>query len=763
MATAAPTTRSHSRVVGIFGCGGSLSRSEAFMANPGDDGIVTVATPRQGAALPDRKALHPISAAVSTLAVLGADRRGDNRHILLAAGAHGRLRHAMTHAGRPSVDPSTSVDYVALPAGRMVGRYEIVSVLGQGGFGITYRARDRHLDREVALKEFLLAALAVRRDGSSVLPRSTEAAGDFGWGRGRFMEEGRTLASLPEAPSIVKVFDFLEANGTAYIVMELVRGRTLQDYVSTEGPLAPAALEAMLWPLLAGLQKVHEAGFLHRDIKPANIMLDGAGKATLIDFGASRAAMADRTGTMTAIFTPGYAAPEQFAVARQGPWTDIYGLAATLHYAVTGTAPPSAVDRLMKDAYQPLAVRQPPGILRNLAAGIDAALSIHADERPQSIAEWRALLRQRAPPDEVTLVMPRRPLVPKPPVAPVGGKAKWLAIGTACVLLGAGGFYLAAALQPATGPPSSNDGQRAQQEAEAGRQRAETAAEQLEANVARREAEARRKAEAEAARARQAAAADAQAKREAAEQSKIDEEAKARAVRPPSSAFDGTYRGSFSETGGGGGRILSVTLSLVGTSLSGQAIYQRCGTIPVSLTVTSSGEIGGAVRLPDMWTCAPVDGTASGRVSSQGIQLELRGPGMAARGMLTRSGQPLAASAPAPTPAGTAGTFEGAYSGSLSSSAPSSQPWGLRPLGADLRVSQGRLTGQLVHPTCGATSISLPVDAAGAVSGTVRLHEANSCTMNDAAASGRVTANALTLDIQGISVRAHGTLSRRAD
>lgn len=667
----------------------------------------------------------------------------------------------MTHAGRPSVDPSTSADYVALPAGCMVGRYEIVSVLGHGGFGITYRARDRYLDREVALKEFLPAVLAVRQDGGSVLPRSTEAAGDFGWGRGRFMEEGRTLASLPEAPSIVKVFDFLEASGTAYIVMELVRGRTLQDYVETEGPLVPAALEAMLWPLLAGLQKVHEAGFLHRDIKPANIMLDGSGKVTLIDFGASRAAMAGRTGTMTAIFTPGFAAPEQFAAAQQGPWTDIYGLAATLHYALTGTAPPSAVDRLMKDTYQHLAVRKPPGIARNLATGIDAALSIHAEDRPQSIADWRTLLRQRAPPDDVTLLMPRRSLMPKSRVAPGGGKAKWVVVAAACVLLGAGGFYLAAALQPAKGPPSSNDGQRALQEAETERQRAAAAAEQLKADAARLEIEVRRKAD--AALARQAATADARARREAAEQLKIDEEAKARAARPPSSALDGTYRGSFSESGGGGGRILSVTLSLVGTSLSGQAVYQRCGPIPVSLTVTSSGEIGGAVRLPDMWTCAPVDGTASGRVNSQGIRLELYGPGMAARGMLTRSGQPLAASAPAPAPAAAAGTFEGAYSGSLSSSSPVTQPWGLRPLGADLRFSQGRLTGQLVHPTCGATPISLPVDPAGAVSGTIRIHEPNSCAMRDASVSGRVTANAVTLDINGISVRAHGSLSRRAD
>lgn len=302
-------------------------------------------------------------------------------------------------------------------------------------------------------------------------------------------------------------------------------------------------------------------------------------------------------------------------------------------------------------------------------------------------------------------------------------------------------------------------------EAGAERQKAATAAEQLKVDATRRETEARRKAESEAAQARQAAAADAQAKREAAEQSKIDEEAKARAALPPSSAFDGTYGGSFSETtttGHAGGRIISVTLQLAGPSLSGQATYQRCGAVPVSLTVSSSGEIGGAVRLPDVQTCVPIGGTAIGRVTSRGIQLELRGPGVVARGTLTKSGQPLAVTAPAPTPAAAAGTFEGAYSGSLSSSTPGSQ-WGFRPLGADLRVSQGRLTGQLVHPTCGATSISLPVDAAGAVSGTVRIHEQNGCAMTDASVSGRVTANAVTLDIQGIAVRARGSLSRRAD
>ena len=278
------------------------------------------------------------------------------------------------------------VDFVALQPGQTIGRYEIVAILGQGGFGITYKARDAQLNREVAIKEYLPSALAVRQDGITVLPRTTKLADDFTWGRQRFVEEGRTLATLQRAPAIVRVFDFLEANGTAYIIMELAPGETLEARLKSTGKLGPDEIDRILSPLLDGLEQVHNAGFLHRDIKPANMLLDAEGNPTLIDFGASRAAMAGRSVAMTAIFTPGYAAAEQMTSARQGPWTDIYGLSATLYHAITGAAPPSAFDRMLEDAYEPLAKLMPAGFAPGLLIGIDAGLAIRATDRPQTIA-----------------------------------------------------------------------------------------------------------------------------------------------------------------------------------------------------------------------------------------------------------------------------------------------------------------------------------------------------------------------------------------
>ena len=314
----------------------------------------------------------------------------------------------MTEVKSGTAEAASDVDIVALKPGARIGRHEVLAVLGQGGFGITYRARDSQLNREVAIKEYLPTSLAYRADGTTVMPRSTKVAEDFTWGRDRFVAEGQTLASLHHAPGIVRVFDFLEINGTAYIVMEMLRGDTLEARVKSGGPLDGAAVERILWTLLDGLEQVHAAGFLHRDIKPANILLDDRGNPTLIDFGASRAAMAGRTTAMTAIFTPGYAAAEQMTSAKQGPWTDIYGLSATLYHAITGKAPPNAFDRMLDDEYEPLAKLAPAGIAPGLIAGIDAGLAVRASDRPQSIAGWRLVLSMASPgAADATQVVPR--------------------------------------------------------------------------------------------------------------------------------------------------------------------------------------------------------------------------------------------------------------------------------------------------------------------------------------------------------------------
>ena len=288
--------------------------------------------------------------------------------------------------------PSPSQNFLALPVGTAIGRYRITGVLGQGSFGITYRAHDDQLGRDVAIKEYLPTSFAFRHDGLTVLPNSTAAAEDFAWGRQRFVEEGRTLAGFQRAPGIVRVHDFLEANGTAYIVMELATGETLGARLQRQGRLGAAEVERILRALLDGLEKVHAASFIHRDIKPDNILLDDEGQPTLIDFGAARAAVAGRTSALTGIFTPGYAAVEQFTDARQGPFTDIYALSATLYQSITGEKPPSAIERVLEDKYVALAKRRPAGYAPALLAGIDRGMAVRPEARPQTIAAWRAIL-----------------------------------------------------------------------------------------------------------------------------------------------------------------------------------------------------------------------------------------------------------------------------------------------------------------------------------------------------------------------------------
>src|SRR5262245_6965309 len=447
-----------------------------------------------------------------------------------------------------------------LPAGTRLRNYELISVLGQGGFGITYYARDTTLGREVAIKEYLPTTLALR-EATMVVPRSTQLAEDFVWGRDRFLEEARTLATLEGATAVVRVYDFLEANGTAYMVMGLARGETLDDRLKRKRILAPPIVEHLLKRLLEGLDAVHKAGFLHRDIKPANSILDPSNNPTLIDFGASRASIADRTAAMTAIFTPRYAAAEQLTSAKQGPWTDIYGVSATLYHAITGAAPPSSLERALNDTYEPLSRLVPDGFSRAVLHGIDAGLAVRAKERPQSIAQWREVLSEveESAVDATVLVKSRpaakravagaalstaaveQPADAKPsaltakdraPRAVAPGRFRLYAVAAAIVVvLVLGGYSLHAWISSPSSMPSRDV--KAQQ-AEAARIQAEAEAQQRAQAQQRAELEAKQAAEAQAkaktdAEARQKAEADAKARADAEAKAKAEADAKARA------------------------------------------------------------------------------------------------------------------------------------------------------------------------------------------------------------------------------------------
>ncbi|QQS11622.1 MAG: protein kinase [Rhodospirillales bacterium] len=397
--------------------------------------------------------------------------------------------------------------FIALRPGTRVGKYETLEVLGQGAFGLTYRARDTLLGRDVAIKEYLPTGFAFRHGDGTVRPHSTATAEEFRWGRDRFLDEARTLARLEDAPGIVNVHDFMEANSTAYMVMSLVRGETLETRLKRDGPLPRPMIEQLVRPLLDGLERVHAAGFLHRDIKPANILIDAEGHPTLIDFGASRAALHGRTQALTAIYTPGYAAFEQFTSAPQGPWTDLYALGATLYHCVTGSMPPSAIDRVRDDAMVPATEAGRGRYDAGLLAMIDAAMRVREAERPQNIGEARRILSGGGPsgvlamPGSATVAMAPAPAPTAPRRrAPVG----WIAAGVVLALALAGGGAWLALRPPAESPEAAlrraKDEVR-RQTAALTREREEAAARQAAEDEKRRVADeaARKAAEARAA------------------------------------------------------------------------------------------------------------------------------------------------------------------------------------------------------------------------------------------------------------------------
>jgi serine/threonine protein kinase len=301
---------------------------------------------------------------------------------------------------------------MALPVGYVLDNYRIEHMLGnKGGFGITYLAFDQSLLKNVAIKELLPDGIAVRMNGR-VVPQSHETADLWEWALDAFKREARMLANFKH-PNIVQVHRLLEANGTAYIVMEFLDGQSLESYLKQLGPFPPEAeLRRIFGQIMDGLQAVHQQHLVHRDIKPENIYVTEEGRIILLDFGAARPDNTEKTTAITQLIVPGYSPFEQYqSTGKLGPPSDIYSAAATMVRALTGHRPPIATDRIMEDEWVPLTTQYPGRYSASLLAAIDKGLGLRAKDRPQNVAAWRELLNGTAPP------------LPPPPPESVWGTA----------------------------------------------------------------------------------------------------------------------------------------------------------------------------------------------------------------------------------------------------------------------------------------------------------------------------------------------------
>ncbi len=289
---------------------------------------------------------------------------------------------------------------LSLHSGYKLRDYTVLDILGQGGFGITYLARDNSLDRLVAIKEYLPMEMAVRDKDASIQPVSNEYGERFKNGLERFVAEARILAKFRH-PNIVQVYNIFSVNNTAYIVMEYEYGQSLASILKQEKILSEKQLKLYLFPIMKGLEMVHQQDYIHRDIKPANIFIREDASPVLLDFGSARQALAGDSATMTTMFSPGFAPFEQYTgkSINQGPWTDIYGLAATLYKALTGRAPADALDRgeallqTDRDIYVSIEEIDPPDCSKAFLKAIDQALQFRPSNRPISISAWLALLQ----------------------------------------------------------------------------------------------------------------------------------------------------------------------------------------------------------------------------------------------------------------------------------------------------------------------------------------------------------------------------------
>ncbi len=291
------------------------------------------------------------------------------------------------------------------PGSKIHGRYIIGRVLGKGGFAITYLGLLEGLNRRVAIKEYFPFELAERVDNATTirLRRGVSEADDttesYRRGVERFLEEGQKIVECHQPnphPNLVRVTDFFEENGTAYLVMDYVDGVSLEKFLKMQpgNRLGERQARQLIIPVLNGLSAVHAHGFMHRDVKPSNIYISEEGVVTLIDFGSARQALSGERRTLTVTLTQGYAPPEQYASdGDQGPWTDVYGVAATLYRCVTGEKLPSALTRISSpDCLAAPSSFPEVSISGRMEKAIMAGLQLDHTARIQSVEEFQQVL-----------------------------------------------------------------------------------------------------------------------------------------------------------------------------------------------------------------------------------------------------------------------------------------------------------------------------------------------------------------------------------
>lgn len=370
------------------------------------------------------------------------------------------------NAGRASL--------LALPSGHRLQEFVIESTIGEGGFGVVYLARDTELNRVVAIKEFLPSAFASRTQDLGVSVRSDQDRDSFEIGRRSFINEARLLAQF-EHPSLVKVYRYWEENGTAYIAMPYYAGLTLKDWLhARQGKVSEERLLRFVDALCAPLEMLHSKGVFHRDIAPDNIRILENGQPVLLDLGAARKILADMTQTVTAFIKSGYAPIEQYADAatlRQGPWSDIYALSATLYYCVAGRAPPASVARMVQDDCVAATVLGAGRFSPRFLAAIDRGLAVRPEERIRTIADLRASLgirRARPRPIAAAAGLARRAARPRTGVIVIGiGTLLLVALTATRFLYEDPKHRRAAAAAAAAAPPSAEVLQAQQAIAEA--------------------------------------------------------------------------------------------------------------------------------------------------------------------------------------------------------------------------------------------------------------------------------------------------------